>query len=621
MLQILSFVGFTALVAIVSYFATRKTDESSSEGYFLGGRSLSGIVIAGSLLLTNLSTEQIVGLNGSSYREGILVMAWETLAAIAIVVTALFLLPRYLKGGITTIPTFLERRYNKSTKAITSALFLSGYVVVLLPIVLYSGALAINTMFDIPEVLGVTKTTALWITVFAIGIIGSIYAIFGGLKAVAVSDTINAVGLLIGGLMIPVFGLLEIGNNSINAGIDRLMTDNPEKFNAIGGADSSIPFATIFTGMMLVQLFYWGTNQAIIQRALGAKNLKEGQKGLLYAAFIKILGPLIVVLPGIIAFHIFSGELAVPDEAYPKLVTRVLPASLVGFFAAVLFGAILSSFNSALNSSVTLFGIDIYKQYFNKDAQERQVVKAGKTFGVFLAFLSMFVAPFIANAPDGLFGYLQEINGCYSIPILTIIVVGYLTKYVPARAANIALVAGVVLYSLSQFVIKPFMIDRAFEENKTELVSLSQNITDQFDATSIPTDSLTTATLLKLQALGTDKKLEENSSTIIAALNQIQLNASERTMDLPQKYLESSSAFAQKINDIKVTAYPHFLHVMAILFVLNVLIMLAIGKLKPRTSAYSLEFTKQVDITAWKHAGWVSVLIVVIVTASYIYFS
>ncbi len=457
-MAILSFIGFTLLVAIVAYFATRKTDENSSDGYFLGGRSLTAGVIAGSLLLTNLSTEQIVGLNGQSYTEGVLVMAWETLAAIAMVVTAIFLLPRYLKGGLTTVPQFLARRYNTTTKTITSALFLSGYVVVLLPIVLYSGALAISTMFDIPEKLGVSDWAAIWICVWGIGIIGSIYAIFGGLKAVAVSDTMNAVGLLIGGLMIPVFGLMALGDGSAMDGLSILSDKLPDDMlKAAGSADSSIPWWTIFTGMMLVQLFYWGTNQAIIQRALAAKNLKEGQKGLMLAGFFKILGPIIVVLPGIIAFQMFGGDLAKPDEAYPTLVREVLPTYLVGFFAAVLFGAILSSFNSALNSSVTLFGIDIYKEHFNKEADEKTVVKYGKLFGVFLAFLAMFVAPFIYYASDGLFGYLQEVNGCYSIPILTIIVVGYLTKRVPAIAANIAIIVGSVAYTISQFVLKPMV--------------------------------------------------------------------------------------------------------------------------------------------------------------------
>ncbi len=524
-MSIISFVGFTLLVAIISYIATRKTDETSSEGYFLGGRSLTAVVIAGSLLLTNLSTEQIVGLNGQAFTEGILVMAWETLAAIAMVITAIFLLPRYLKGGITTVPQFLERRYDTTTKAITSGLFLSGYVVVFLPVVLYTGSLAITTMFDIPELLGVSKNASIWICVFGIGVTGSIYAIFGGLKAVAVSDTINAIGLLIGGIMIPVFGLLEIGEGSISEGITILMTTNPDKFNAVGSSESSIPFATIFTGMMLVQLFYWGTNQAIIQRALGAKNLQEGQKGLLLGSFIKILGPIIVVLPGIIAYHLFGSELTAADEAYPKLVSRVLPLSLVGFFAAVLFGAILSSFNSALNSSVTLFGIDIYKEYFNKEATEKEVVKAGKRFGVLLAVLAMIVAPFLANA-GSIFEYLQRINGCYSIPILTIIVVGYLTKHVPAIAAKVGIISGVFLYVLYILL-------------------------DEF---------------------------------------------------------------------ILVDILPHFLHVMAILFVLNIVIMLIIGKLYPRENAYKQEYTMEVDITPWKYTKIVGAIICLIVISTYIYF-
>ncbi len=442
---VISFIGFTLLVALISYLATRKTNENTSEGYFLGGRSLTATVIAGSLLLTNLSTEQIVGLNGDAYTDGILVMAWETLAAIAMVITAIFLLPRYLKGGISTLPTFLERRFDSTTKALTSGLFLTGYAVVLLPMVLFTGSKAISGMFGIPEMLGVSEWGAVWICVWGIGIIGSIYAIFGGLKAVAVSDTINAVGLLIGGLLIPVFGLLAISDDgSVFGGLTKLTTEHPEKFNAVGGADSSIPFATIFTGMMLVQLFYWGSNQQIIQRALGAKNLAEGQKGLTLAAFIKILGPIIVVLPGIIAFHKYGPNLNTSD-VYPKLVADVLPDVWVGFFAAVLFGAILSSFNSALNSCVTLYGVDIYKQFINKEAGDNQIVKMGKRFGVILAFFSMLIAPFLVYA-DSIFGYLQTVNGAYSIPILTVIVIGFLTKRVPALAAKVGVIFAFTVY-------------------------------------------------------------------------------------------------------------------------------------------------------------------------------
>ena len=531
-MQFIIFIAFTLLVGLVAYFATRSTNENTEDGYFLGGRSLTAPVIASSLLLTNLSTEQLVGLNGSAFNEGVVVMAWETLAAIAMVITAVILLPRYLKGGLTTIPQFLERRYDTATKSITSGLFLSGYVVVLLPIVLYSGAIALIGMFDLTTLFGLSDTSTLILTVWAIGIIGSIYAIFGGLKAVAVSDTVNAIGLLIGGIMIPVFGLMYIGDGSLMNGVEALYANEPSKFKAMGGSDSAIPFSTLFTGMVLVQLFYWGTNQAIIQRALGAKNLIEGQKGLILAAFVKILGPIIVVLPGIIAYYIFGGSLdaSQADLSYGLLVNKVLPPVLLGFFAAVLFGAILSSFNSALNSSVTLFGLDIYKQYIKKDANEQQVVRAGKAFGIGLALLSMIIAPTIANAPDGLFGYLQEINGCYTIPILTIILVGYLTKYVPALAAKVAMLIGVVMYSISQFVLKGYVISGGGE-------------------------------------------------------------------------------------------YPHYLHIMAIIFLFNIGVMLLIGKLRPREVAYVQNYTEQVDITPWKPVKMYGIIITIIVISTYFIFT
>lgn len=548
-MQIITFLGFTILVALLSYLATRNTKETSSDGYFLGGRSLTAGVIAGSLLLTNLSTEQIVGLNGSAYTSGLSVMVWETLAAIAMVVTAVYLLPKYLKSGLTTVPGFLEKRFDVTTKTLTSILFLSGYVIVLLPVILYSGSLAISGMFDIPSLLGVTHTQSIWICVWGIGIIGSIYAVFGGLKAVAVSDSINAIGLLVGGVLIPFFGLLMIGDGSFSEGLNILVTENPEKFNSIGGSTDPVPFHTIFTGMMLVQLFYWGTNQQIIQRALGAKDLKEGQKGLLLASFIKILGPIIVVLPGLIAYHIFEGNIETADSAYPMLVKKVLPQEWVGFFAAVLFGAILSSFNSVLNSSVTLFGIDIYKQHINKNANEKEVVKYGKTFGVILAIAAMCIAPLIANA-GSLFDYLQEINGIYSIPILTIIFVGFVTKKVPAIAAKIGLISGCLLYIFSQFILQPYFQQTALEEAKLQGIT---NVTE--------------------------------------------------------------------LNLIESSAYPHFLDVMAVLFILNIIIMLIIGKIKPRTTPYVQEYTAQVDISPWKYINEVSILICAIVIGVYVYFS
>ncbi|MEL6809767.1 MAG: solute:sodium symporter family transporter [Bacteroidota bacterium] len=548
-LSIISFVGFTLLVAIIAWYATRRTDESTADGFYLGGRSLGAITIAGSLLLTNLSAEQIVGLNGQSFTEGVLVMAWETLAAIAIVVTAIFLLPKYMRSGITTIPEFIQGRFDQQTKAIMSVLFLIAFGVVLLPTILYSGSLAFSTMFDLPELMGISETAVIWICVWTIGIIGVFYAIFGGLKAVAVSDLINAIGLLIGGLLIPVFGLMTIGDGSVSAGLDALWADNPEKFNAIGAIDSSIPFGTIFTGMMIAQLYYWGTNQSILQRVFGAKSLAEGQKGMLLAAFVKFLIPIIVVLPGIIAWHLFQGDLESADQAYPALVREVLPGALMGFFAAVLFGAVLSSFNSLLNSSATLFGFDLYKQYFKKDAEEKQTVRAGKFFGLFLAIISMSIAPFIANAPDGLFSYIQQSLGSLSVPIFAVVVVGILTKRVPALGAKFVLVGGVIMYLISLLILNPYFVDSALAE------AAANGVTDP------------------------------------AALNIV-----------------------------KAEAYPHFLHIMGILFVVNVLIMLVMGKVAPKKEIYVPEVTEEIDVTPWKYTLVVGVVITVLVLSTYLIF-
>ncbi|MDO7172945.1 solute:sodium symporter family transporter [Mariniflexile sp. AS56] len=548
-LSIVSFLGFTLLVAFIAWYATRKTDENSADGYYLGGRSLGYVTIAGSLLLTNLSAEQIVGLNGQSFAQGVLVMAWETLAAISMIVTAIYLLPKYMRSGITTIPEFVQERFDAQTKSILSILFLVAFGVVLLPTILYSGSLAFSTMFDLSETLGISQSSVIWICVWSIGIIGSIYAIFGGLKAVAVSDLVNAIGLLIGGLLIPVFGLMLIGDGSVSDGLSELWTENPEKFNAKGAIDSFIPFSTIFTGMMIAQMYYWGTNQSILQRVFGAKSLADGQKGMILAGFVKFLIPIIVVLPGVIAWHIFGNDLENADQAYPALVKKVLPGAFLGFFAAVLFGAVLSSFNSLLNSSSTLFGIDLYRQYFNKNASELKMVKAGKAFGLLLALISMSIAPFIANAPDGLFSYIQESLGSLSVPILAVVAVGMSTKNVPALGAKIVLTVGVLMYLVSQFVLSPHFINDALAE---------------------------------------------------AAANGI--------------------TGAKELRIIKAQAYPHFLHIMGILFVINVGFMLIMGKLYPNKRVYTPKITEEIDITPWKYAKVVGVAITILVLSTYLIF-
>ena len=210
-LTIVSFLFFTTLVAVISWWKTKSEKLDTADGYFLAGRGLSGMVIAGSMLLTNISAEQMVGLSGQAYSRGISGMAWETTAAIATIALAMFFLPNYLKRGFTTMPQFLEERYDSGTRKLVSILLLVGYVLISTPAALYAGAVAFNQVFNLTDLLGVTYVQSIWILVWVIGIIGSIYAIFGGLKAVAVSDTINGIGFVVGGLAVPFFGLLYLG--------------------------------------------------------------------------------------------------------------------------------------------------------------------------------------------------------------------------------------------------------------------------------------------------------------------------------------------------------------------------------------------------------------------------
>ncbi|MCK4854392.1 MAG: hypothetical protein KAT31_09020, partial [Bacteroidales bacterium] len=268
MLTVLTFIGFTAFVAFYAWYKLRKDSLDSSDGYFLGGRSLTGVVIAGSMLLTNISTEHLIGMNGSSYKNGFIIIGWEVTSALALVVTAVYFIPKYLRMGLTTIPEYLEKRFDGTTRSLIALFLVVSFVVTLLPIVLYTGAINLESIFNISEILEVNKSQGLWITVVAIGVIGSFYAIFGGLKAVAVSDTINGYGLIIGGLLVPLIALFSIGDGNILTGLSKVYEHAPEKFNVIGAKDSVMPFGVLFTGLIINQLYFWGMNQTIIQRAL-----------------------------------------------------------------------------------------------------------------------------------------------------------------------------------------------------------------------------------------------------------------------------------------------------------------------------------------------------------------
>jgi SSS family solute:Na+ symporter len=300
------------------------------------------------------------------------------------------------------------------------------------------------------------ETIILWLTVFVIGVLGLLYSRFGGLRTLAVLDTINGVGLLVGGMTIAYFALNKVsGGEGIIEGWSILREAAPERLSSIGGNDQSVPFSTLFTGVALLNLFYWCTNQQIIQRTLGARNLAEGQKGVLLTAALKLLGPIYLVVPGIIAYHLYKDTGIGADLAYGKLVFDVLPAPLTGVFAAVMVGAILSSFNAGLNSTSALFSIGFYKHIINPQGSEQQMVRAAKVFVVSIAIMAMLIAPILAGQ-DSIFKYLQKMNGLYFIPIFAVVVVGLLNRRVPAVAGRVGLIAGIVIIALGYF--DPFCI-------------------------------------------------------------------------------------------------------------------------------------------------------------------
>lgn len=477
-MTLLSFLGFTLFAAILTYILTRGTEQRSSDGFFLGGRSLTFPVIAGSLLLTNLSTEQMVGLNGAAFKDGLCVMAWEVVAVIALVLMALFFLPRFLRAGITTVPQFLEQRFDRRTQTLANMIFLTAYALILIPIILYSGAVGLSQMLDLKTLTGITgpvtilgmtvapDTVILWGTVFLIGIMGSLYARFGSLKTLATLDTINGIGLLVGGFMIAAFALNRVSDGrGVLEGFRQLQAANPARLNSIGTATTSVPFSTLFTGVALLNLFYWCTNQQIIQRTFGASSLAEGQKGVLLTGLLKLLGPIYLVLPGIVAYHLFAKDGIANDMAYGTLVREVLPSHLTGFFAAVMVGAILSSFNAALNSTSALFSIGLYHHMINPTGSDEQMVRAAKVFVVCTAIAAMFVAPLLAGQ-ESIFAYLQDMNAIYFIPIFAVVLVGMLRPRVPAPAAFWAMALGLVLIAVKYFVPGVgAVVDRAFTYN------------------------------------------------------------------------------------------------------------------------------------------------------------
>ena len=459
-----TFIAFTVLVAVLSWWKTRDDDLSTKEGYFLAGRGLPGIVIAGSLMMTNLSAEQLVGTNGQAFAGNMSTMAWEATSAFALIVLAFVFLPKLLRGGIATIPEFFEMRYDTFTMRLFSLLFLIAYVVTMLPTILYSGAVALVKIFDLESMFGISYFSAITLICIGTGIIGMCYAVFGGLKAVAVSDTVNGVGLLIGGLAVPFLALHVLGSTANGGGIIEgmryLIENHSDMLNSIAPAESSapaVPWPTVFTGMVILGLQSWCTNQAYVQRVLAAKNLKEAQKGALLCATLKIIGFMYLALPGVIAYALFQlngTEITMMDDAYPTMIMQIVPAPLMGFFAAVMFGAILSSFNSFLNSINTMFTLDIYKEFIKPEANELQMVKIGKKVGIMFAVLTTIIGPMVYFFPGGMRTFLDSLVMLVALPVLSAVFGGFFFKFLPKFTAKFILIFHIVFYG-SFLLISP----------------------------------------------------------------------------------------------------------------------------------------------------------------------
>ena len=463
----LSFLFFTVMVAVISAWKTRDDKLDTAEGYFLAGRGLPGIVIAGSLLLTNLSAEQLVGTNGQGWASNMSPIGWEVGALFTLFALALWFLPTYLKMGTTTIPQLMEARFGRGTKLMFSFVIVVMYSILNLPVILYSGAVVFENIFDISGIFGISKFQAVAILCVVIGIIGGCYAIFGGLKAVAVSDTINGIGLIIGGLMIPFLALALLGHETTGGGlvegVKYLVQAEPEKLNAWASwdaAEPALPWPLIFTGMFFNNLYWWCTNQSFVQRALAAKSLKEGQKGAIYCGFLKTIGFFYLVLPGVIAYHLPSiqdklaaaGSSAI-DFAYPALVSAVVPKPVMGFFAAVLFGAILSSFNSVLNSASTMFTLDLYRTAINPKASDMQCVKVGKIYGTCAGAVAICVAPFVMFA-QGITTFLNSMSQFVSLPILFTVLGALIFRKAPKYAPKVITAVHVITYG-AFMILKP----------------------------------------------------------------------------------------------------------------------------------------------------------------------
>ncbi len=487
-LDLAVFLGFMGTVVVVSLYAGRK--EQSSEDYFLAGRKLTWGLIGFSLIASNISTEHFVGMAGRAFTHvGLAIASYEWMSAITLVFVAWWLLPKFLKAGIYTMPEFLEYRYDRTTRSIMAAYLMALYVVALLATVLYSGARGLDGVFGFSDMLVQKHNMApddavFWATLggaWFIGLVAAVYTIYGGLKAVVWSDLLQGGALMLGGAICLFFGLKLLGGgdlahgggvaggslldgwHALRAAAVTVDPDTGETINRLSVIrpwnDPEVPWLAVFVGgLWIPNIFYWGLNQFITQRTLGAKNLAEGQKGIFLACLFKLLIPFIIVIPGVIAFEVFGdailekagGDVSKAGEvAYPYLITKIMPSFLRGVMLAALAGAVMSTFNSGINSASTIFTIDIYTKYINPQADARRQVFIGRIATAAIAVFACLIAP-LPGRFEGVFNYIQEIWGFISPGIVAAFLVGLVLRRAPAFAGKSALILGTLLYAASR---------------------------------------------------------------------------------------------------------------------------------------------------------------------------
>lgn len=459
-LQIGIFLGITALIGFLTYLSCRNApsgDRGSDKDYFLANGGLSWYFVAGSITLTNLSTDQLVGMNGN---QMLLLAWWELAAVLGLLVLAFVFLPIYYRNNCTTTTELLQRKYdNKHIRAVISVLFLFGNLFIFLPAILYGGSLflksttGVDFSFMFGERLFVGSAIEVDSTIFVMAIIfaivGALYAILGGLRAVAVSDTYSGVLILSLALLV-VFLALQ----AINWDFSGVPAERMDMF--IGGtledgSETPIPWHTLLTGMIFIQIFYWSTNQTITQRAMASPTVEEARKGVLAAAGIRLLiVPIIAVVPGVVAYKLYGD---VGDAAYGMIVGDILPPVLSGAFAAAIAAAVLTTFNSILNASAALYVCDIHESYVD---EARDVPKLSMYVSVAMTVLAIALVPIFASQ-ESIINTVQQLYGLLSMPILSAFIVGLAFRNVSAWAAIIGVVTGVAVYAVFSFKLYQFV--------------------------------------------------------------------------------------------------------------------------------------------------------------------